>query len=261
MSVSCNNSKTIRPGDRCFTKWLKVGVLIVAVILMSANKASAFVVPSESAAGGIYFLGSDIAERLGEQKFELLIQQHLYLGADMNLSGYNTIVYHYPWWRDADFKEGDNIEWIYYSLENQYSFLDNALYKLSGANYLLGPVWAPRWHGFDDVYWTMDLKKQVPEIKKIKLRTRTLEPEMKDYSVRGREMYRPELSMRNLSTAYQDNIISGGNTNSEVRNSIPFIADNSRMVSQGLTSIPEPSGIILFGLVGLRILIRRREVN
>ena len=51
------------------------------------------------------------------------------------------------------FNEGDNIEWIYYALENQYAFLDDTLYRIMGGCYLLGPVCYPLWHGFRYYYY------------------------------------------------------------------------------------------------------------
>lgn len=265
MLISCNIRNVIRPGNKYFTKYVKIGVIIAITILMFAGRANAFIVPSENAAGGLYFIDNDIANHLGERKFELLLQQQFYLGGCMNLSGYDSIVYHYPWWLDGYFKEGDNIEWIYQSLENQYSFLDNALYKLSGSNYLLGPVWAPCWHGFDDIYWAADIK-HIPGIQKKKLHTRTIVSD-KLHTIKftqfgnkltssGRQIHR----FGNLSNAYINDIISGDITNRfQIRNVNSVLVNNGGMTTQDMAAVPEPSGILLFGLVGLRILVCRRR--
>ena len=73
-------------------------------------------------------------------------------GADWDMSGYNLVGMYYPWLVCGSFNEGDNVEWIYYALENQYAFLDDTLYRITGGCYLLGPVCYPHWHGFRYYY-------------------------------------------------------------------------------------------------------------
>ena len=72
--------------------------------------------------------------------------------ADWDLYGYNMLGLPYPERAYCYFNEGDNIEWIYYALENQYAFLDDTLYRIMGGCYLLGPVCYPLWHGFRYYY-------------------------------------------------------------------------------------------------------------
>ena len=261
MLISCNIRNVIRPGNRYFAKLLKIGVLIAVTLSMFAGKANALIVPSENTTGGLYLIDNDVANRLGEGKFGFVLQQQFYLGGCMNLSGYNSIIYHYPWWLDGYFKEGDNIEWIYKSLENQYSFLDNALYKLSGSNYLLGPVWAPCWHGFDDFYWAADIK-HIPGIQKKKLLTRTIVSDklntvkFTQFTSSGRQIQR----LGNLSNTYIDDIVSGDISNQfQIQNINSVLVNDGGMTTQDIAAIPEPSGILLFGLMGLKILACRRR--
>ncbi len=267
MTVSRNIRKAVRPSGRYFTKCLNVGVLIATALIAFVDKADALVVPSQYSDGGIYFFDNDIAERLGDEKFSLLLQQHLYLGIDRDLSGYYSFGFHYPCWQYADFKEGDNVEWIYSSLENQYSFLDDALYKLSGGNYFLGSVWAPSWHGFDDVYWAAGIKRYLSGIQRKKLRIVTIGSDESDIVKSARtnievaassgETYRPG----NLSAAYMEDTVSGGMSNQiQILNVNPVFTNNGGTITQDMATIPEPSGIMLFGLVGLSILVRRRKV-
>lgn len=72
--------------------------------------------------------------------------------ADWDLYGYNLVGLPFPGPVCGGFNEGDNIEWIYYALENQYAFLDDTLYRITGGCYLLGPVCYPHWHGFRYYY-------------------------------------------------------------------------------------------------------------
>ena len=73
--------------------------------------------------------------------------------ADWDLYGYNSVGLPFPQRAYGSFNEGDNIEWIYYALENQYAFLDDTLYRITGGCYLLGPVCYPHWHGFRYYYY------------------------------------------------------------------------------------------------------------
>ncbi|MBN2180281.1 MAG: PEP-CTERM sorting domain-containing protein [Sedimentisphaerales bacterium] len=49
----------------------------------------------------------------------------------------------YSQWISCDFKEADNLEWIYRALENRYAFLDETLYKITGGGYSLWPGYYP----------------------------------------------------------------------------------------------------------------------
>jgi hypothetical protein len=73
--------------------------------------------------------------------------------ADWDLYGYNLVGLPFPTRVYGSFNEGDNIEWIYYALENQYAFLDDTLYRITGGCYLLGSVCYPLWHGFRYYYY------------------------------------------------------------------------------------------------------------
>jgi hypothetical protein len=81
--------------------------------------------------------------------------------ADRDLFGYNLVYPLYSGRAYGNFKEGDNIEWIYDALENQYSFLDDTLYRILGGNYLLGSVCFPHWHGFRYFYWVRDIDRNI----------------------------------------------------------------------------------------------------
>jgi len=81
--------------------------------------------------------------------------------ADWDLYGYNLVGPLYTTRMCGSFNEGDNIEWIYYALENQYAFLDDTLYRITGGCYLLGSVCYPHWHGFRYYYWARDPDKEI----------------------------------------------------------------------------------------------------
>jgi hypothetical protein len=81
--------------------------------------------------------------------------------ADWNLYGYNLVGFNFPRPMSGGFNEGDNIEWIYHALENQYAFLDDTLYRITGGCYLLGSVCYPHWHGFRYYCWARDPDREI----------------------------------------------------------------------------------------------------
>ncbi len=141
----------------------------------------------------------------------------------------------------GSFNEGDNIEWIYYALENQYAFLDDTLYRITGGCYLLGSVCYPFWHGFRYYYCP---------------------------GYPGREI----IYISGKSAACIDNVESGDINSLEALDRETrrgnALTDLNKMPGQTFPvvydtetqTVPELSSLTLFGLAALQILRLKRQV-
>jgi hypothetical protein len=135
------------------------GLAAVASISL-VDKVDARVVPDKQIDYGYRIIDGTSDEWSRQQRQYSLNGQLSFSRGGRDLTGYYLMAYHSQWWAQGNFNEGDNIEWVYENLENQYTFLDVTLYKLLGGNYLLGPPTNPSWHGFRDFYWAKDLQRQ-----------------------------------------------------------------------------------------------------
>jgi hypothetical protein len=213
-----------------------------------------------------------------------------------DLTGYHLAAYSYPWWTEADFNEGDNVEWVYRYLESQYEFLDDTLYRLLGNNYLLGPLIDPWWHGFDDFYWANDV-----EIKIIGLPISKADPEWVDiwgkfslldepaqpgdrlsayigtvvvgeYVVSDEGLYNLRVFRDNPLTAQAEgarpgdmvtftalHLLTGKTYPVEILSGIPRWTYHADRIRVDLNAVPEPSTITLLGLAAFGFLVRRRK--
>ncbi len=156
--------------------------------------------------------------------------------AGWDLYGYNLVGLTCTARVYGSFNEGDNIEWIYYALENQYAFLDDTLYRITGGCYLLGSVCYPLWHGF------------------------------RYYSCLG-DSDREIIYISGNSATYIDNAQSGDVTALEALDGETgrghSLADLRKMpgrtypgngYNQNTETVPELSSLTLFGLAALQIL-------
>lgn len=167
--------------------------------------------------------------------------------AGWDLYGYNLVGPPFPTRICDSFNEGDNIEWIYYALENQYAFLDDTLYRITGGCYLLGSVCYPHWHGFRYYCWAWD-------------------PDRDSIDTSGKTTC--------AAASYIDNAESGkpttlkalhertgrGHSPAGFRKISRKIYPESELYSDAET-IPEPSTFILFGLAAVLILRHRKSAG
>ncbi len=164
--------------------------------------------------------------------------------AGWDLQGYYSVLYRAPGWTYGNFNEGDNIEWIYHALENQYSFLDDTLYRIMGGSYLLGPVCYPGWHGFRYYYWVRDKGG-----KSICAADMTADPAT---------MYMEQAESGDIITfAARHGGTGQGHSLTNTRD-IPGWTQPGGGINVDAKAIPEPSTIALFGLAALQILRIRR---
>lgn len=215
-----------------------------------------------------------------------------------DLTGYRLAAYSYPWWTEADFNEGDNVEWVYRYLESQYEFLDDTLYRLLGNNYLLGSLIDPWWHGFDDFYWAKDV-----EIRIIGLPISKADPEWVDIWGKFYFLDEPAQPDDQLSACigevvvgecvvndegwyslrvFRDNplttcidgarpgdmvtfeamhLLTGTTYPVEILSGIPRWTYHGDRIRVDLNAVPEPSTIALFGLAALGVLASRRKAD
>jgi hypothetical protein len=156
--------------------------------------------------------------------------------ADWDLYGYNLVGPHYTMRACDSFNEGDNIEWIYYALENQYAFLDDTLYRITGGCYLLGPVCYPHWHGFRYYYCLGYPDREI--------------------------IYTSEISAACIDNAGSGNITTLTALQGEAGqgNSLAGLHKRIRRIYPGdghdpeTEAVPELSSLTLFGLAALQIL-------
>jgi hypothetical protein len=66
--------------------------------------------------------------------------------AGCDFYGYYSVGVPSSGWTPIYFNEGDNVEWIYSALDNQYAYLDDTLYRILGGNYSFGPIYYPPLH-------------------------------------------------------------------------------------------------------------------
>jgi hypothetical protein len=229
-----------------------VSVLILTLSLCFINTAAAVIVPHESAGWennvSDWWLNSF---RAGADSF-----------------GYYSLAL-YPTRGYTQLKEGENVEWIYGSLEHQYRFLDVTLYKLTGSNYLLGPVWNPLWHGFNDVHWLRATKRKVARLPIVRI------DEIQDAHRNESTLYGRPAEKGDELMAFTGEIDTGRYmVNSEGLYELSIFSDNTVTSNNGIIpgliccgdrfgtdmrSVPEPCSVVLFGLAALGgfVLVRK----
>jgi hypothetical protein len=147
----------------------------------------------------------------------------------------------------GNFNEGDNIEWIYEALENQYSFLDDTLYRILGGSYILGPVCYPGWHGFRYYYWVRDTCRE------------TICIEICPSAIVAAYIDETEPIDTVTLTARKDRIRQGL-TASSLRD-IPGWTHPKSGINTHTGAVPEPSTIALFGFAALQFLMIKRIIR
>lgn len=231
------------------------------------------------------------------QKYYSLKGQLNFSRGKRDLIGYYLMAYHFPWGTRGNFNEGDNIEWLYDYLESQYEFLDDALYKLLGNNYFLGPLYDPWWHGFSDFYWAKDLEKKIIVLPEDKISPQWIELWGKFYFfdepaqpgdllsayigniivgqhiVSDKGWYNLRIFRDSPLTAYIDGAMPGDimtfaalrSTGEmypvEILSGIPRWTYHGNRIRVDLNAVPEPSSIILFAVAALVISVFRRKTN
>jgi hypothetical protein len=163
--------------------------------------------------------------------------------ADWDMYGYNLVGQSYTGPVCGGFSEGDNIEWMYNALENQYTFLDDTIYRITGGCYLLGSVCYPLWHGFR-YYWIVD-------------------PDREIIYFSGNSTYITAASMDNIE--YDDmatftamNIGTGRGDSLVCLRKLPRLNYPTDEYVAETKAVPELSTFTLFGLAVLQLLRQRR---
>ena len=158
--------------------------------------------------------------------------------AGWDLHGLSLIGYPHSGWRYGYFNEGDNIEWIYDALENQYAFLDDTLYRIMGGSYLLGSVCYPRWHGFRYYYWVPDSDIEIIII----------------------DNQAEDQLPANIEAVESGDILTFATRQNRMghflnrRYDITGRPYSEERIDVDAKAIPEPSAIVFFGLVAIQIL-------
>ena len=287
--------RTIRAVTRRILRGLGIGGLAAVLLVVLAGKVNAYIMPNEQIRLGYNTANKSLGGYLSGRKQHSIRGQLNFSRGRRDLNGYYLMAYHSPWWAEGNFNEGDNIEWIYDNLENQYTFLDVTLYKLIGGNYLLGPPCYPSWHGFRDFYWEKDSAKKViyfPEDKvspqwmdicgKFSFFGEPAEPgdqlsayigEMivGQHIVSDEGWYNLRIFRDSSLTAYIDGAMPGDMMTFaawsqrtgkiypvEILLGVPTWTFHGDSIRVDVNTIPEPSSIVLFGFVALKVLLFRR---
>jgi hypothetical protein len=159
--------------------------------------------------------------------------------ADWDLYGYNLVGLPFPAQVYGGFNEGDNIEWIYYALENQYAFLDDTLYRITGGCYLLGSVCYPLWHGFRYYYCLGNRDREII------------------YISGNSAKYIENTQSGNISAlATLDGGTEQGRSLADLRKITRRTYEE--VYDTDTETVPELSSLTLFGLAALRILIGKK---
>ena len=164
--------------------------------------------------------------------------------AGRDLHGFYSVGLPYPDSAYGNFNEGDNIEWIYDALENQYAFLDDTLYRIMGGNYLLGSVCYPHWHGFQDYYYLEGPARGIIYAE---------DQRAGSFAVNMEQTESGDL----ISFAARQGTTGQGHSLAPLHN-ISGWPHNREIIDVDVKVIPEPSTIVLFGLVALQILRFKR---
>jgi hypothetical protein len=290
--------RTIRAVTARFLRNLGIGGLAVVVSVGLVDKVTADVVPP----GHINYRYQSIDIRLAgglswQRNYALRGRLNISRGR-RDLTGYHLMAYHSSWWAEGNFNEGENIEWIYENLENQYRFLDVTLYKLLGGNYILGPPTDPHWHGFRDYYWEEDSGKGIIVLSEDKVSPEWIdiwgefyffgEPAEPDdqliayidniivgqHIVSDEGRYNLRIFKDNPLTAYIDGAVPGylmtfaawhqGTGKMypvEILQGVPMWTFHGDSIRVDINTVPEPSSIALFGFVALGVLLFRRKTH
>ncbi len=216
--------RATRAVARCFL--IKQSIILCAALILvrPADEAHAVTVYQKNFSPARYSVESSRAER--------------------DLYGYYSLVLPYPGRVYNNFNEGDNIEWIYDALENQYEFLDDTLYRILGGNYLLGPVCYPNWHGFRFYYRARDIERKAICAADMAADTAIIYIEQGDM-------------VNKITLAEHHERIGQGYSLSSLRDMHGWTYSKDG-INVDAKAIPEPSTIALFGLVALKILMVRR---
>jgi hypothetical protein len=205
---------------RCLLTKQSIFLLAVLILIKPVDKAHAVVLYQRNLSPARYSVGNSRAQR--------------------DLYGYYSLFLPYPGRVYNNFKEGDNIEWIYDALENQYEFLDDTLYRISGGNYLLGPVCYPYWHGFRYYYRARDIDRRY-----------ICAADTAIIYIEQGDMVNTVTLAANHERTWQ------GYSLSSLRDTSGRTYSKSG-INVDVKAVPEPSTIALFGLVALKILMVRR---
>ncbi len=221
--ISREIRRAIRAAARCFFKRQSIILCATLILVQLADEVHAVPVYEKHFSPAWYSVESSRAGR--------------------DLYGYYSVGLPYPGWVYSNFNEGDNIEWIYDALENQYAFLDDTLYRILGGNYLLGPVCYPGWHGFRYYYWVRDTDRK----------TICAADTAIMYTEQGE-------SGDTVTFAARHDRTRQGHFPSSLRD-MPGWTHSRGDINADAKAIPEPSTIALFGLVALQILMIRRTAG
>ena len=156
--------------------------------------------------------------------------------ASWDLYGYNLVGLPFSARVYGSFNEGDNIEWIYYALEDQYAFLDDTLYRITGGCYFLGSVYYPLWHGFRYYYCLGDPDREIIYI-----------------SGNSAAYTNNAQSGDIIASAALDEETGRGHSPVDLRK-MPGRIYPGNGHEMDTETVPELSSLILFGLAALRIL-------
>lgn len=212
--------RATRAVARCFLTKQSIILCAALILVRPADKAHAVTVHQKNFSTARYSVESSRAQR--------------------DLYGYYSVVLSYPGRVYNNFNEGDNIEWIYDALENQYEFLDDTLYRILGGNYLLGPVCYPHWHGFRYYYRARDIDRRYI----CAADTAIIYIEQGD-------------TFNTVTLAANHERTGQGYSLSSLRD-MPGWTYSKDGINVDAKAVPEPSTIALFGLVALKILMVRR---
>lgn len=143
------------------------------------------------------------------------------------------------------FNEGDNVEWIYSALDNQYAFLDDTLYRILGGNYSFGPIYYPPRHKLRHYACAPN-----PDTEIILLGNRTastLNTNVNIAQTGGVFFFVTHQSDDLLRDSYQS------------RSDILGYPSIRERCNVGVKAVPEPSTLMLFGMAALLILRTKRS--
>jgi hypothetical protein len=165
--------------------------------------------------------------------------------ADCELYEYYSIGVPYSGRAYIYFNEGDNIEWIYSTLENQYAYLDDTLYRILGGNYSFGPMYYPPRHGFRHYACAPN-----PDTEIILLGNRPA-------AAFNANVETAQISdVFTFSTRQNDDLLRDSYHSRSDILGYPAIRERFDV---GVKAVPEPSTLMLFGMAAFLILRTKRS--